>query len=193
MNKRNAWWHLNQSIKESRFVSRDQLHDVLSILILHAEWVVEQHKLMRDYHKKNDKDFKYWQHICAIERGENTVIVRWRKFQGKRLYSEPLSTSDLSDYKIPMSRFKGCSANEKRTILVTENHFSTIRRINEKLSTIAKSHQALFDMTRERYTDKSLEKTIKNRLDLPEVPLVLSDSSEFTEEQRMEFRKKIGL
>jgi hypothetical protein len=193
MDKQSAWWHLNQAIKESRFVSKDQLHDVLSLLMLHADWVADQHKRMRDYHQKSDKDFKFWQHICFIERGETSVIIRWRRFQGKRLYTEPLSTSELSDYKMPMSRFKSCSANEKRAIVVAENGFSTIRRINEKLSSISRSHQALFDMTRERHTDKSLEKKIKNSLDLPEDSIVQPDNAEFTEEQRIAFRKKIGL
>ena len=193
MKKENADWHLNQVIKEARFVSKDQLLDVLSTLMLHAEWIVDEHKRMRDFYQKNDKDFKFWQHICAVERGQTSVIIRWRKFQGKRLYSDPLSTSELNDFKMPMSRFKGCTANEKRTILATEQRFSKVRRINEKLSLIHKFHQALFDMTREHVTDKSIEKDIRNSLGIPELPDHQSETSEFSEEERTAFRKKIGL
>jgi hypothetical protein len=193
MKKENADWHLNQVIKEARFVSNDQLRDVLSTLMLHAEWIVDEHKRMRAFYQKNDKCFKFWQHICAVERGQTSVIIRWRKFQGKRLYSDPLSTSELNDFKMPMSRFKGCTANEKRTILATEQRFSKVRRINEKLSLIHKFHQALFDMTREHVTDKSIEKDIRNSLGIPELPDHQSETSEFSEEERTAFRKKIGL
>jgi hypothetical protein len=148
---------------------------------------------MRGFYQKNDQDFKFWQHICAVEQGKTSVIIRWRKFQGKRLYSDPLSTSELVDYKMPMTRFKGCTINERRTILVTEKRFAKIRRMNEKISLINKCHQALFDMTREHVTDKSIEKDIRNSLGIPELPSHQSGISEFTEEERKAFRKKIGL
>jgi hypothetical protein len=193
MNKENANWHLNQVIKEARFVSNDQLRDVLSTLMLHAEWIIDEHKRMRGFYQKNDKDFKFWQHICAVERGQTSVIIRWRKFQGKRLYSEPLSTSELIDYKMPMTRFKGCTVNEKRTILATEQRFAKVRRINEKLSLIHKCHQALFDMTREHVTDKSIEKDIRNSIGISELPDHQSETNEFTEEDRIAFRKSCGL
>jgi len=44
MKKENADWHLNQVIKEARFVSKDQLLDVLSTLMLHAEWIPPCHR-----------------------------------------------------------------------------------------------------------------------------------------------------
>lgn len=190
MKKENANWHLNQVIREARFVSNDQLRDVLSTLMFHAEWVVDEHKRMRGFYQKNDKDFKFWQHICAVERGQTSVIIRWRKFQGKRLFSEPLTTSELIDYRMPMSRFKGCTVNEKRTILVTEKRFAKIRRINEKISLIHKCHQALFDMTREHISDKSIERDIRDSLGIPDHH---SKTNEFTEEDRIAFRKSCGL
>mgnify|MGYP003663865096 CR=1 FL=1 len=184
------------NVNEQRF---DDFDLILRCLMIISDDIVDEYKQSRDFHKRKDSKFKFWTYVPSIERGSLSVVIRWRRYSGHGRYSDPVATSQLVDYRIPMSFFPKCTRPEKSAIMHAETQFSTVRKIGEKLLLIAQAQNALLDITGARCQKE--DQRVTGRLQrvqqkAEEDDLVhnsATDTIEFTDAERAAFRKKHGL
>ena len=176
----------------------DEFDAILRYMMVISENIVDEFKQYREDDKHSDSRFRFWTHVPSVERGASSVVIRWRKYQGRGRRSDPVATSAVKDYKMPISQFHGCTRAEKRAIVLAESRFSQIRRLNEHLLAINKAQNALVDVVggrgvRERdygqEVTKSDQSFMINEADIEQ----LSYFENFSEADRIAFRKKIGV
>jgi len=192
------WHHIKRRCIEINEYRIENYNGIVSILMALAEDIVDQFKADREFHKNSDSRFRYWTYVPSIERGAASAIIRWRRYLGPGKFSDPVPTSKTKDSKLPMSLFLGCTRAEKRAIQKAEERFSLIRKVNDQILNINKSHNALLDLTGARALMKEQEtKKEKRNPGGPEADQVMSDeetnNKPFTEKDRLRFRKSIGL
>lgn len=179
--------------------SRDEDFDAsLRYMMIISEDIVDEYKRYREEDKKSDSRFRFWTYVPSVERGASSVVIRWRKYRGRGRRSDPVPTSSVTDYKMPIAQFQGCTRAEKRAIVHAESRFAKIRRLNWHLLAINKAHSALVDIVggREVRGSNSPNKSKpRNAAPMPEKDHTNQEpqTEEFTENDRRVFRKKIGL
>jgi hypothetical protein len=176
----------------------DDFNSVLILMMNMSESIVDEYKRFREEDKKSDSRFRFWTYVPSVERGAASVVIRWRRYKGQGPRSSPVATSAVVNFKMPISKFDGCTRAEKRAIVHAESRFAKIRKMNSHLLVINKSHKALVDIVGGSSScagNVSREITPRNQsvaLDMDEADHVKT-SDEFTEADRIAFRKKIGL
>lgn len=198
MSEESAWVQIQKRVININNFRIEHQEELLSCLMLMAQEIVDDFKTVREWHRFSDSSFRYWTYAPSIEKGACSVIIRWRKYSGKAKFSKPVPTSGLKDFRLPMSNFPGCTRDERLVIKDVENRFSEIRRINEKLLTISKAHNALIDITGARHQNCNSVCNTSVRYESAMDRLVEPEpkkgpSKPFTEEDRIAFRKSIGL
>jgi hypothetical protein len=179
--------------------SRDEDFDAsLRYMMNISEDIVDEFKRYREEDKKSDSRFRFWTYVPSVERGASSVVIRWRKYRGRGRRSDPVPTSSVTDYKMPIAQFQGCTRAEKRAIVHAESRFAKIRRLNWHLLAINKAHSALIDIVggREvRGSNSPNKSTLRNAAPMPEKDDTdrVHKVEEFTENDRRAFRKKLGL
>ena len=176
----------------------DDFDSILILMMNLAEDIVDEFKRYREEEKKSDSRFRFWTHVPSVERGASSVVIRWRRYTGVGPRSTPLETSGIKDFKMPIDKFHGCTRSEKRAIVHAESRFSKIRKLNAHLLIINKSHNALIDIVDGReFCESDTAKDVGSPNELPEIDEAadsqFASPQEFTEADRIAFRKKIGL
>ncbi|WP_286902682.1 hypothetical protein [Vreelandella sedimenti] len=182
-------------------VRTNELNDFMSIqsklmvdsLYDFASFIVQEFNEARESDKEKNPNFRYWKYFCFVEKGKTAVIIRWREFLGKSKFSDPVGLSEMKDFRMPAKVFVKCSKPEKKAILLAEDKFCKVRKINNKIGLSLESVRAMKDMTTCRSDIFRVDEVLNefNDIDciehyeqLGEVP------SEF---DRDEFRKSLGL
>lgn len=198
MSEESTWVQIQKKVIDINDFRTEYQEGLLSCLMSMAQEIVDDFKTVREWHRFSDSSFRYWTYAPSIEKGTCSVIIRWRKYSGKGKFSNPVPTSGLKDFRLPMSNFPGCTRDERLVIKDVEDRFSEIRRINEKLLIISRAHNALLDITGARgqvlnsVSDSSVGyDSVTERS--KELDLKKGSSKPFTEEDRIAFRKSIGL
>lgn len=189
---------LRSEVVKMKDVHEEVLFDVLVYMMRVSESIVDEYKRSRDQDKNASSRFRFWTYVPSVERGSSSVVIRWRKYSGRGRRSDPVLTSGLVDYKLPMARFPHCTRAEKRAIVRAESRFSKIRKINAHLLTINQAHKALTEIVaaRDVLDDYAMHYSVPR----PHHSVIEVDdrsdvapAAEFTEADRIAFRRKIGL
>ncbi|WP_417536607.1 hypothetical protein [Methylophaga sp.] len=191
-------YSLALKIVEINEYRQEKYDEVVHYLYLKAGTIVEDYILARNAAKLSDSSFRFWTHFPIVERGASSAVIRWRRYTGRGKFSEPVPTSGLKNYKLPMKLFTGCTKKEREVIADAEERFSVIRRMNEKLLIINKAHHALLDLSGARAVISEMAAKNSSARDLLEaqsdrLPLLLDPGKEFTEKDRLQFRRNLGL
>ena len=188
---------LSQEFNRLDAARSDEFDAILRYMMVISENIVDEFKQYREVDKHSDSRFRFWTYVPSVERGASSVVIRWRKYQGRGRRSDPVATSSVKDYKIPISQFHGCTRAEKRAIVNAESRFAKIRQLNSHLLAINKAQSALVDILggrggrEDEHHQEVISKNGSSMFDESGVDQ-LSPFENFSEADRIAFRKKIG-
>ena len=198
MDVEKCWHIIKREIKNIDDRRYEDIDLLLRCLVTAADDIVAEFKKSREFHKKNDSKFQFWTYVPSVSRGAATVLIRWRKYSGRGRFSDSVATSVLTNYRIPMSVFQKTTRAEKRAIVHAEAQFAKIRKIGEQLITIGQAHNAMIDIAGARALKKDThgnDAKLKedDQADKNADSTWFDETREFTEREREEWRRRIGL
>ncbi|SDN62786.1 hypothetical protein [Vreelandella arcis] len=175
-------------------ITSDQTASLVDLLYVYADLIVEEFYESRDYDKENNPHFKYWKHFCTVEKGKTAVIIRWKKYNGESNYSDAVNKGDLKEFKIPASSFLKCTKTEKKAIMIAEDKFSKIRKINSKMSSLMESIRSIKDITNRKVQIYKDHGSIDETYEIDHLEKYHSEREKTHGKfDRHEFRRSLGL
>ncbi len=138
---------LNNRAVVSERVLRAEINQTIALLFEFSQAIVDKYKANRKEDQEKNPNFRFWSHICSVELGVTAVTVRWRKYSGKSKFSNPIESTELTEFRLPASAFRKCTKTEKKAIMEAERNFAIVRKISGHLGKTVESAMAIKGIT----------------------------------------------
>jgi len=189
-----ALFDFNQHANILCDITAAQIYSLIDFLYVYALLIVEEFNNSLNHDKTKNPHFRYWKHFCIVTKGKTAVVIRWKRYRGKGVHSDPVNKGMLKAFKMPSGAFIKCSNTEKKAIMIAEDKFSKIRRINSKMGTLIESARSMKYITDYQSKITKDHETLEEDEKIEDLEKYHADR-EKTHGQfdRHEFRRSLGL